>query len=678
MPPTMDFGCSHVPPRDGHHCNEEIRSSFIQQEFSSKCVRGASAKSKAKAEVPEEAQGERRRLRRDEIGTLDRSCGAGKGPFADGSSCSSTSAGPSSSLLGSFDSSDGNLGSGVSPCKVAFSQCGVDPLPTWSSLQTHSFTSWCSSLFRKALRSGTAFGAFLLKTSHVVRGGCPASAKAMFPLPVPKPGIFWTSLCGLSSSKRRKLLLDQAFHVVVMALNFLHADCQFVDLKLLGRPLNAAQTTAVDNLRRIFLAFGRSAGEISVPASGRRSTSLVSLLSDLSEFLTRQGTAESPYHRGFAGAAEDEAATSLGGGGMASRSKERDVDLDGAAVPVDDSRAPELLPYRDLDPSRLALSGKGQWDPSDYLGDTFWLPFKEPSCLLWTSDFDLTDVPDLSREDPDKVLALAKLWDVNGLLHLTRRPVKANVVPSCLRVFNCYKSEQVDRQIGDRRGRNQIEAYLPGPSRALPSGFHLGVLEVRPGSETVIACISDRRDFYHQIQVTPQRAASNVMWPPLPEESLLSTNAYAKLVAQDSLKKSRTPRYLRGDEFGKGPPEVGSGPEEEFGRCGSLFACFGSVIQGDHLGVEIATQGHRGLLADFQLLSKEEEITSCRPFFGDRALQGLVIDDFFSLSVESLRDQRAGVTSTAKKRFDRAQEAYTSAGLGRGQFGEGEGCWRRD
>ena len=89
------------------------------------------------------------------------------------------------SLLGSFDSSEGNLGSGLSPCKVAFSQCGVDPLPTWSSLQTHSFTSWCSSLFRKALRSGTAFGAFLLKTSHVVRGGCPASAKAIFPLPVP-------------------------------------------------------------------------------------------------------------------------------------------------------------------------------------------------------------------------------------------------------------------------------------------------------------------------------------------------------------------------------------------------------------------------------------------------------------------------------------------------------------
>ena len=184
---------------------------------------------------------------------------------------------------------------------------------------------------------------------------------------------------------------------------------------------------------------------------------MLSLLSDLSEFLTRQGTAESPYHRGFAGAAEDEAATSLGGGGMACRSKERDAVLEGAVVPVDDSRAPELLPYRDLDPSRLALSGKGQWDPSDYLGDTFWLPFKEPSCLLWTSDFDLTDVPDLSREDPDKVLALAKLWDVNGLLHLTRKPVKANMVPSCLRVFNCYKSEQVDRQIGDRRGRNQIE-----------------------------------------------------------------------------------------------------------------------------------------------------------------------------------------------------------------------------
>ena len=153
-----------------------------------------------------------------------------------------------------------------------------------------------------------------------------------------------------------------------MTLNFLHADCQFVDLKLLGRPLNAAQTTAVDNLKRILLAFGRSAGEISVPASGRRSTSLVSLLSDLSEFLTRQGTTKSPYHRGFAGVPEDEVAAPSGGRSFAIGRGGRDAVHEGSVVPVDDSRAPELMPYRDLDPTRLTLSGLRTLGPFGLLG----------------------------------------------------------------------------------------------------------------------------------------------------------------------------------------------------------------------------------------------------------------------------------------------------------------------
>lgn len=91
---------------------------------------------------------------------------------------------------------------------------------------------------------------------------------------------------------------------------------------------------------------------------------------------------------------------------------------------------------------------------------------------------------------------------MNGLLHLAPAVLEKHLVPSCLRVFNCYKSSLVDRQIGDRRGRNQTEAYLPGPSRYLPCGYHLGVLEVNPKKETVCTCISDRPDFYHQIAVS--------------------------------------------------------------------------------------------------------------------------------------------------------------------------------
>ena len=345
------------------------------------------------------------------------------------------------------------LGSGARPCKEVSPDDDENALPTWSSLQSHSFVTWCSSLMRKALGSGTKFGAFLHATSQVVRAGRPVSAKAIFPLPVPVPGVFGVQGGRLSSQKRRKRHFEQAFHIVVMALNYLHADFQFVDLKLLARPPNAAQVEALQNLRRILLAFGHSAGEISVPASGRRCTSLVSLLADLSEFLTQEGVVDSAYHRGFPGVEKEgilpKKKSSLD---KEEKGQTSSVVREGAVVPQDVEKAPELIPYRDLEPSRLKLSGTAQWCPAPYLDDQLWMAFQEPMSLRWTSDFIQADLPDLDREDPDKILQLAKVWDINGLLHLAPPVLEESMVPSCLRVFNCLKSSLVDRQIGDRRG----------------------------------------------------------------------------------------------------------------------------------------------------------------------------------------------------------------------------------
>ena len=281
-----------------------------------------------------------------------------------------------------------DLRSGVSPCKAALSHDDGHGLPTWSSMQSHSFMQWCSSLMRKALNSGTRFGAFLQATSQVVRAGRPVSAKAMFPLPVPVPGVF-NCFDGRPSAKRRhKRYFEQAFHVVVMALNYLHADFQFVDLKLLARPPNVTQEKALCNLKRILQAFGHSAGEISVPASGRRCTSLVSLLADLSEFLTKEGVADSAYHRGFPGISSEDTFPEHGKSGLRGGGEEvSDSPMRHKVVPRDLDRAPELVPYRDLDPSRLKLSGKAQWSPAPYLDDALWMAFQEPGSLRWTSSF---------------------------------------------------------------------------------------------------------------------------------------------------------------------------------------------------------------------------------------------------------------------------------------------------
>lgn len=63
------------------------------------------------------------------------------------------------------------------------------------------------------------------------------------------------------------------------------------------------------------------------------------------------------------------------------------------------------------------------------------------------------------------------------------------------------------------------------------------------------------------------------------------------------------------------------------------------------------------------MLDPPEEILSCQPFYGSKALQGLVIDDFFAVSVEKDASLRTGATTTAKKRFLQAQSTYASARL---------------
>ena len=66
---------------------------------------------------------------------------------------------------------------------------------------------------------------------------------------------------------------------------------------------------------------------------------------------------------------------------------------------------------------------------------------------------------------------------------------------------------------------------------------------------------------------------------------------------------------------------------------GDYLVCFGAVAQGDHLGVEIGSAAHSSILEAGGLLDPSCRISSNRPFKGASCAQGLVIDDFFSISI---------------------------------------------
>ena len=611
--------CTLMPSTLGHHCPElcEGVGCHSKQAPGEHPVQKGTSPRQGKSSV-------RRRWRRKEKGQISQEAKSPGGvQRLDEGDYEKKDCVGAESLGSSFPH---NVPSGIAETSHAAMNSIPSSPPTWESMQEYSFRAWCASLPTAVLRSRTAFSAFLHTTLRVSPSACDRPAKSLFPLPVPRFGLFERKSNG--SRERKKLQKGRAFHVMIMALNFWYSGFTFIPVESLSRRPSSVQKAALKRLSDLFQTFGSSGETFTVPSSGQRSSTLLALLSDLTDFFTWEGLSGDAYF-GFQGSKE---------GWL------------GVTVPFNTGRAEELRPYRSLDPSRLRLHGTAAWDPRPYLPPDLWMAYNEPDSILYTDDYDMNDIPCVEKECPEKVLQLAWLWDINGLLYLRDKPVPKRCIFSCMKVFNNYKDSQVDRQITDRRGRNQLESKILGVSRGLPSGQSISQLEVKRDQNVIIYC-SDRRDFYHQLKVPERKAEENVMYPPISAELLRGTKAFEELVNRRK-KFAHRPREEVGDGLGGAAfvPKNVLLPE-------SLYVCFNAVGQGDHLGVEHATAAHRGLLKDRGLLRFDTELRGDRAYWGSDVADGLVIDDYYIISLEKGNGDKAGCG------VQLAQSAYEENGI---------------
>ena len=474
-----------------------------------------------------------------------------------------------------------------------------------------SFDAWCSHLTVNCLRSRTPFSEFLAKSMKPSCVQCPASS-TVFPLPVPFESPFDRMKTGVSSRVRRKIHFQRAMHCVVMALNFWHSGGDFSSLDLIHRTPSPVHQAIFSRIRSLLRADGQFP-KFRVIGAGRRFPQLVARLREATEFVTRSGVASQPYSKQFVGA---------------------EVDLDNSVLE-------ELEPYRDADPKRIKLKGHGHWDITDFLPDSLCMPYREPFVILDDRIPEAWEYPRI-RETPHQISELARLWDVNGLLCLHDEPPPRH---EWVRIFGCFKDIEKDRQIGDRRGRNACEKKLEGPSSELPAGSDLCDLLFQPSCQCLRVSVTDRSDFYHQIAVTRARALTNTLGPGFPAEFVADTKAFEHFTLQSAMKRSR---LSHGDDlFARKPPKKA--------KPGVLFAAFDSILQGDHAGVEFACAAHSQLLKDFGLLDPACTVSGSAPVLEKEVFQGLVIDDFFSISIEPKGSSR---TSRSARAFDTAQKAY--------------------
>ena len=156
------------------------------------------------------------------------------------------------------------------------------------------------------------------------------------------------------------------------------------------------------------------------------------------------------------------------------------------------------------------------------------MPFVEPRI----NQFDITPphvvLPNPSVVKREEVLALCKVWDARGLLKIFPASCGPKQEWGFCKVFNNFKNQLSDRQIGDRRGLNFVEGRLQGPSKYLPNATVLLQLAPERYKEMLSAAITDRRDFYHQFQITDEKACGNALYPLFDAGELQHLDAFGK------------------------------------------------------------------------------------------------------------------------------------------------------
>ena len=338
------------------------------------------------------------------------------------------------------------------------------PLPDPPKLL--GFRAYGLSLAARIVGTRGTFGAFLASTLQLSQDTPPGPAQALFPLPAPFPGCFQHIPSAKSSRVRSRLAVRRVAHVAAMACNFLFAGMLPPPLQLLCRRPNRSQTKAI----RYIVSLCRACGAVepfAVSSAGRRSANLHSGLTGLSELLTWVGPGTDPYGPLFHGAAPGSSATTgpLDPTSSSPPPVPKDRSEDGPAK----HQPPTSSPLRpcSLNAERLKKTGRGHWDPVPFLDGE---PDLAIACL-----------------EPDVLLYGGS--PPNNLLFL-KEDYGDQVSPGdAVRMFNCYKNEVSDRQIGDRRSRNFRERALKGPSVGLPCGPALLGLALNPKTSTCRVCV---------------------------------------------------------------------------------------------------------------------------------------------------------------------------------------------
>ena len=154
------------------------------------------------------------------------------------------------------------------------------------------------------------------------------------------------------------------------------------------------------------------------------------------------------------------------------------------------------------------------------------------------------------------------------------------------------------------------------------------------------AYVSDRKDFYHQVMVSESRCHSNRLPFSYPPEAFAGTRALEERLLLETKHRAdrKKAREVAGDNLvaSFAPAPLGCSGESSLRSvltADRYVPAFKSLLQGDHLGVEFALEGHCQLLESGCALHPAFRLFGASTPPLALAWQALVIDDLVNIEV---------------------------------------------
>lgn len=465
-----------------------------------------------------------------------------------------------------------------------------------------TFDDWPRFLLNSTLASRTVFSRYLRAGMALCGSDCPRSAE-LFPIPAP---FLWTMPERHQGSRRRRQrwrkrrAIELLVNLQIAALNFSFGAKGPWNF---GLDLSPQQKLVVDNLLGRVRSLSRL-GRTDFLGSGSRVAHASSELESLHVWST--GVQDLPY-------------------GIPQTGSRKRADTGDTLVA---SLKADMVAF----PNELT-----GFNPLPYLDDVMSRAYHNPSALVgWREGAKVRTMPPdvLTHETRAELLRLGWRWDRVSRLCLAL-PEEICVEDRC-NLFCIPKGDGELRQIIDRRPRNSRELPPPtsGPKMGHPSSF-LGI--VIPPNMDLLGSLDDLRNFYHEFEVSLDRALST------PVGCKWSVREWEGSSALVELRARFPDQYIK--------------PSQQ------VYMCFKGLSMGDHWAPCLAQASHENLLKKSGALRNEEHL--CFGKITPRAplghFSGVCIDDKVNMQLTPKSDPNIRLRDTES--CEVADQAYLNAGL---------------